>query len=65
MCAPLVIGPTVVDPDNAFEPDQLPEAVQLVAFAVDQESVEDPLMATFVGDAEIVTTGAHGGFVYV
>ena len=57
MCAPLVIGPTVVDPDNAFEPDQLPDAVQLVAFVVDQEIVDEPPMPTEAGDAEIEMVG--------
>jgi hypothetical protein len=45
-------------PDVAFEPDQPPEAVQLVAFVEDHVRVEVPLLATLVGLADNVTVGA-------
>ena len=48
---------TACDPDVAFEPDQAPVAVQLVAFVEDHVSVLWPPAATWVGTAEIVTVG--------
>ena len=46
-------------------PDQSPEAVQLVAFVLDQVSVELPPDCTFVGFAVRVTVGAGGAGVTV
>ena len=45
-------------PEVALAPDQSPLAVQEVALVDDQVRVEDPLYATEVGLAEIVTVGA-------
>jgi hypothetical protein len=55
-----VIGVVTSVPLVPRAPDQLPEAVQLVAFVVDQLSVEVPLLITAVGFAPIVTEGAGG-----
>ena len=41
-------------------PDQDPDAVQEVAFVADQFSVELPPLATVLGLADKVTTGAGG-----
>ena len=41
-------------------PDQDPDAVQEVAFVADQVSVELPPLATVLGLADKVTTGAGG-----
>lgn len=49
---------TVWLPEVAFEPDQPPEAVQLVAFEVDHESAELAPGATVVGFADRLTVGA-------
>ncbi len=46
------------EPLVALLPDQLPDAVQLVAFVVLHESVELPLIATAVGFALRSTVGA-------
>jgi hypothetical protein len=41
-------------------PDQLPDAVHVDAFFVDQVSVDDDVAAIVVGDAESVTVGGGG-----
>ena len=46
------------EPDVAFVPVQLPEALLLVAFVELHVSVEEPCAATVVGDAVNVTVGA-------
>ena len=48
-------------PEVALVPDQLPEAVQLVAFVEDQLTTDDPPLVTDAGFAEIDTAGAVGG----
>ena len=45
-------------PDVDCEPDQPPEAVQLVAFVEDHVRVDVPLLATLVALADKVTVGA-------
>ena len=50
-------------PDGVLDPDQAPEAIQLVAFVEDQVRTEDPLNGTEFGLAEIFTVG--GGMVTV
>jgi hypothetical protein len=57
---PVVDGVTVSLPPVAFVPDQSPEAVQLVAFVLDQLSVTDWPMIIDDGEAEIETVGAGG-----
>ena len=52
------MAPVDCEPLVARAPDQAPEAVQLVAFAEDQVSVELPPLGTMVGFAAIVTVGA-------
>jgi hypothetical protein len=47
----------VFGPPIAFEPDQPPDALQLVTFADVQVSADEPPTATVVGKAEIVTVG--------
>jgi len=44
-------------PEGALSPDQLPEAVQEVAFVEDQVRVEDAPLAIVCGLAVIVTVG--------
>lgn len=44
-------------PDSVFVPDQLPDAVQLVAFVVDQVNFDVAPDATEVGDAANVSVG--------
>jgi hypothetical protein len=44
-------------PDVAFVPDQLPDAVQLVACVVDHVSFVDAPFVTDVGDAANVSVG--------
>ena len=46
------------DPLADLVPDQAPEAVQEVAFVADQVRVELPPLATVLGPADKVTTGA-------
>ena len=53
--------PVDADPESAFAPDQLPDAVQLVAFADDHVRVEEPPGPTDIGAAESVTVGAGAG----
>ena len=53
--------PVLCEPEVAFEPDQPPEAVQLVAFVEDQLSVEDCPELIDVGFALSDTVGAGGG----
>ena len=48
-------------PEVALAPDQPPEAVQDVAFAEDQVSVDVPPLATAAGFAVSDTVGAGGG----
>jgi hypothetical protein len=48
------------EPPVALVPDHAPEAVHEVAFAADQVSVELPPLATVLGLADKVTTGAGG-----
>lgn len=48
------------EPLVALVPDHAPEAVHEVAFVADQVSVELPLLATVLGLADKVTTGAGG-----
>ena len=48
-------------PKVALEPDHPPEAVQVVAFVEDQESVEAPPLVTDVGLAASDTAGTGGG----
>ena len=52
-------------PEIALAPDQSPLAVQEVALVDDQVRVEDPLYATEVGLAEIVTVGEKAAVVNV
>ena len=52
-------------PEVALAPDQSPLAVQDVALVDDQVRVEDPLYATEVGLAEIVTVGEKGSHLPV
>jgi hypothetical protein len=52
-------------PDVALAPDQLPEAVQDVAFVEDQVIIEDPPLVTVVGFAESDTVGDGGDTVTV
>jgi len=52
-----VIGPTLCDPLTGSVPDQPPDALQLVTFALDHVSVVEPLRATPGGLAEIVIDG--------
>jgi hypothetical protein len=54
-------GPTLCVPLTALVPDHPPDAVQLVAFVADHVSVEEPPIATEVGLAVKVVTGAAGG----
>ena len=48
-------------PKVALEPDHAPEAVQVVAFVEDQESIEAPPLVTDVGLAASDTAGPGGG----
>lgn len=48
------------EPLVALVPDHAPEAVHEVAFVADQVSVELPPLATVLGLADKVTTGAGG-----
>lgn len=52
-------------PEVALIPDQLPEAVQLVALDEDQASVEDVPLAMEVGLAASDTVGSGGSTVTV
>jgi hypothetical protein len=51
------------EPLAAFEPDQAPEAVQEVAFVVDQLKVELPPLTMELGLAARLTVGAGVGEV--
>ena len=53
------------EPDVVLVPDHPPLAVQEVAFALDQVSVDEPPEVTDVGEAEKVTVGdgVGGGVV--
>jgi hypothetical protein len=53
-----VNAPVLCEPDVAFDPVQLPEAVQEVAFDVDQLNVLLAPLLTDVGDADNETVGA-------
>ena len=53
-----VSAPVLCDPDVALVPDQLPVAVQLVAFVELQVNVDEPPEAMLVGDAVSVTVGS-------
>src|SRR5262245_12190226 len=44
-----LIGPVVSEPDGGFTPLQPPDAWQVSALVLDQESVEVPPTTTFVG----------------
>ena len=48
----VVVGKTDCVPDVVFDPDQAPEAVQDVTLVEDQVSVDEPLNAIEVGEAE-------------
>jgi hypothetical protein len=52
-----VSEPVDCEPLTPLLPDQPPDAVQAVALAVDQESVELPPLFTLVGLAARVTVG--------
>ena len=58
MYVPTESAPVDADPESAFAPDQLPDAVQLVAFADDQVSVDAAGEVTDVGEAEREIDGA-------
>jgi hypothetical protein len=51
-------APELCEPDVAFVPVQLPDAVQLVAFVELHVNVDEPCAATVAGDAVNVTVGA-------
>jgi hypothetical protein len=53
-----VSAPVPCEPDVAFDPLQLPDAVHDVAFEVDHDKVLLPPLVTEVGDAEKETVGA-------
>jgi hypothetical protein len=53
-----VRAPVDCDPLIALAPDQAPEAVQPVALVADQFNVELPPLATVLGLATMLTTGA-------
>jgi hypothetical protein len=53
-----VSAPVDCEPLTAFVPDQAPEAVQEVAFVADQVKVEPLPLATVLGLAAKVITGA-------
>jgi hypothetical protein len=53
-----VRAPVDCDPLIALAPDQAPEAVQPVALVADQFKVELPPLATVLGLAAMLTTGA-------
>jgi hypothetical protein len=58
----LVVGVTTCVPLVAFDPVNVPPlAVQLVAFVVDQESVDDPPDVIDAGEAERETVGSGDG----
>jgi hypothetical protein len=58
----LVVGVTTCVPLVALDPVNVPPlAVQLVAFVVDQESVDDPPDVIETGEAERETTGTGEG----
>jgi len=57
----VVNAPVASLPEIALAPDQLFEAVQEVAFVVDQVSVDDPPLATVGGAAASDTVGPGGG----
>ena len=48
------------EPLAALVPDHAPDAVHEVAFVADQDRVELPPLATVLGLADKVTTGAGG-----
>ena len=56
-------APVACDPVVAMVPDHPPEAVQEVAFVLDQFNVEAPPLATVLGLALSVTVGAGVGAV--
>ena len=58
MYVPTASAPVDADPESAFAPDQLPDAVQLVALADDQVSVDADGDVIDVGEAERETVGA-------
>jgi hypothetical protein len=51
-------APVLCEPDVAFDPLQLPDAVHAVALLVDQVNVLLPPLLTDVGDADSETVGA-------
>ena len=53
-----VKAPVLCEPDVAFDPLQLPDAVQEVAFVVDQVNVLPEPLPTDIGDADSETVGA-------
>lgn len=57
----LVSAPEDSLPEIALEPDQLPDAVQAVAFVENQVRVEEPPLVNVVGFAESDTVGTGGG----
>jgi len=63
--APDFNAPVDCEPLSALVPDQSPEAVQAVAFCVDQVSVEAAPAATVLGEALSVTSGGKAETVTV
>jgi hypothetical protein len=61
--APAVSAPLDCEPLRAMLPDQAPDALHAVAWAVDQLSVELPPLATVLGLADRLMVGAGVGVV--
>jgi hypothetical protein len=61
--APAVSAPLDCEPLRAMLPDQAPDALHAVAWAVDQLSVELPPLATVLGLADRLMGGAGVGVV--
>jgi len=63
VAVPVAVGVSAIDPLTDSAPDQVPEAVQDVAFVELHVSVVGDPMMTVEGDAAMVTVGAGTGLI--